>query len=83
VYSRQLNGQTLTLAPSGWTYRRTFVLYDYETRTMWYPLPNTHGLTAIAGPLADQVLPELESTRGRWNQWQRENPDSKHMRYRR
>ena len=25
---------TLTLRPSGWTYRRTFVLYDEETGTL-------------------------------------------------
>ena len=83
MYSRQLNDQTLTLAPSGWTYRRTFVLYDYETSTLWYPLPGTRGLTGIAGPLAGEVLPEIESTRARWNQWQRDNPQGKHMRYRR
>ena len=26
VYSREIDGQTLTLAPSGWTYNNTFVL---------------------------------------------------------
>lgn len=83
MYSRQINGRTLTLAASGWTYRRTFVLYDRETRTLWYPLPGTSGLTGIAGPLADEVLPELPSARKRWKEWQRENPESKHMRYRR
>lgn len=50
---------------------------------MWYPLPGTNGLTGIAGPLADEVLPKLPSTRTRWKEWQRENPESKHMRYRR
>jgi hypothetical protein len=31
VYSREIDGRTLTLVPSGWTYERTFVLYDRET----------------------------------------------------
>jgi len=37
VYSREIDGKILTLAPSGWTYKRTFVLYDKETGTLWYP----------------------------------------------
>ncbi len=65
MYSRKIDGQTLTLAPSGWTYRRTFVLYDYETETLWYPLPGTEGLTGIAGPLQGRVLPPLEAQRQR------------------
>ena len=43
MYSREIDGQILTLDPSGWTYHRTFVLYDYETETLWYPLPGTRG----------------------------------------
>jgi hypothetical protein len=27
VYSRQIDGKTLTIVPTGWTYRNTFVLY--------------------------------------------------------
>lgn len=80
VYSRELDGQTLTLAPSGWTYRRTFVLYDRETGTLWYPFPDTKGLTGIAGPLQDSFLPELESTRTTWRFWHQRHPQSKYMR---
>ncbi|MBW1841122.1 MAG: DUF3179 domain-containing protein [Deltaproteobacteria bacterium] len=35
VYSREIDGRKLTLAPSGWTYKNTFVLYDKETGTLW------------------------------------------------
>ena len=83
MYSREIDGQTLTLAPSGWTYKRTFVLYDKETQTLWYPLPGTSGLTGISGPLADRFLPELKYTQTNWDQWHRENPDTKHMKYER
>ena len=72
---------TLTLRPSGWTYRRTFVLYDEETETLWYPLEGTEGLTGIAGPLADRVLSEIKSTRTSWNLWKQKHPDSKFMDY--
>jgi len=81
VYSREVDGQTLTLAPSGWTYRRTFVLYDYETETLWYPLPDTEGLTGIAGPLQGRVLPALDSQRTVWEVWQARHPDTGFMNY--
>ncbi len=81
MYSRQLNGQTLTLAPSGWTYNRTFVLYDKETESLWYPFPDTGGLTAISGPHKDLFLPLLESTPTTWDKWHAEHPESKYMRY--
>jgi hypothetical protein len=37
VYSRRIDGKTLTLASSGWTYKGTFVLYDKVAGTLWYP----------------------------------------------
>lgn len=81
MYSRELDGQILTLAPSGWTYRRTFVLYDYETETLWYPLPGTEGLTGIAGPLRGRVLPALEAQRTLWGVWQTGHPQTGFMDY--
>ncbi len=79
MHSRELDGKTLTLAPSGWTYRQTFVLYDKETETLWYPVPGTKGLTGISGPHRDRVLPELPSRKTRWRDWYRENPDTKFL----
>ena len=81
VYSREIDGKALTLAPSGWTYRRTFVLYDKETETLWYPLKGTRGLTGISGYYRDQVLPELDSSRTTWERWRDEHPETKFMRY--
>ena len=81
VYSREIDGRALTLAPSGWTYRRTFVLYDKETETLWYPRKDTKGLTGISGYYKDRVLPELDSTRTTWERWKEEHPDTKFMRY--
>ena len=36
MYSREIDGKTITIAPSGWTYERTFVLFDRETGSLWY-----------------------------------------------
>jgi hypothetical protein len=38
VNRRNIEDQTLTFSPSGWTYNYTFVLWDYETGSMWLPV---------------------------------------------
>ena len=43
VYSREIDGNILNLAPSGWTYgdnigRSVFVLIDKETESLWFPI---------------------------------------------
>ena len=58
------------------------MLYDYETETLWYPLPGTRGLTGVAGPLKDKVLSELASVRSSWRDWLRKKTQAQHMRYR-
>lgn len=75
VYSRSLNGRTLTLAPSGWTYKNTFVLYDKETMSLWYP--NRTGLRAIQGPLFGSELPKLSSEDTQWQKWEKKHPGSR------
>jgi len=77
VYSREIDGQTLTLSASGWTYDFTFVLYDYETESLWYHLDGDDGLTCIGGFYADRKLPELNSVLIRWKQWHEDHLTSK------
>lgn len=76
MYSREIDGKILTLSASGWTYRNTFVLYDYETETMWYHLEGQDGLVGISGFYADRHLPELESTFTRWDDWTSLHPET-------
>ena len=78
MYSREIDGKVLTLSASGWTYDFTFVLFDYETESLWYHMPGTDGLTCINGEYADRKLPEFPSTKTRWNQWKAENPTTKY-----
>jgi len=77
VYSREIDGKTLTLAPSGWTYKRTFVLYDRETGTLWYP--EKKGLMGIQGVFFKRWLPEVSSKDTRWSSWRRAHPSSRMM----
>jgi hypothetical protein len=74
VYSRQIDGQTLTLTPSGWTYDRTFVLYDRETGSLWYPYEK--GLMGIQGEYFKQWLPKIASEDTQWKMWNQKHPDS-------
>ncbi len=81
MYSREIDGKVLTLSASGWTYRMTFILYDYETESMWYHFEGQDGLTGISGVYADRRLPEFESTKTRWVDWWNNYPQSKFLRY--
>ncbi len=77
MYSREVAaGRILTLAASGWLYESTFVLYDFETKSLWYPLSGTDGLTCIGGELAEKILGEFNMTQTRWNVWIKDNRDT-------
>jgi hypothetical protein len=75
LYQREIDGQVLTLSASGWTYLETFVLYDLETESLWYPLTEA-GLTCIGGVWAGRYLEQLPSTQTRWVDWQKQHPES-------
>jgi hypothetical protein len=77
VYSREIDGKVLTLAPSGWTYKRTFVLYDKETGTLWYPYKE--GLMGIQGVYFQRWLPKISSADTTWRDWERKYPSTKIM----
>ncbi len=81
MYSREIDDEILTLSASGWTYQNTFVLYDFETESIWYHLAGTDGLTCISGTYADRKLEEFTSTLTRWNDWRNTNPQSKFLDY--
>ena len=81
MYSREIDGKILTLSASGWTYRNTFVLFDYETESMWYHLRGDDALTGINGAYVDRRLPELASIFTRWDSWKAKFPDSKLLKY--
>jgi len=80
VYSRQFAAvpdSVLHLGASGWVYINTFVLWDQETGSMWYPFPDEHVLRSVAGKNADRELPEIPSVRTTWKEWKAEHPDTK------
>ncbi len=79
VYSRTIDGKKLTIAPSGWTYNNTFVLYDRETGTLWYPYRK--GLKGIQGVYFKRWLHKIESEDTKWKKWHRKHPASKILKW--
>jgi hypothetical protein len=74
VYSRRIDGQVLTLVPSGWTYNNTFVLYDRETGTLWYP--DRKGLMGIQGKYFKRWLDEIPSEDTVLEKWKHKHPNT-------
>jgi hypothetical protein len=75
VYSREIDGRQLTLVPSGWTYKSTFVLYDKETGTLWYPYGK--GLMGIQGEYFKRWLAKVPSEDTKWKDWKKRHPNSR------
>jgi hypothetical protein len=80
VYNRTLDGETLTIAASGWTWHQIFVLQDYESGSLWFPGLSFPGgrssLLCIAGPHQGRKLLAEISTRINWKSWFLGNPNS-------
>jgi hypothetical protein len=77
VYSRKIDGRNLTLIPSGWTYDSTFVLYDRETGSLWYPFEK--GLMSIQGVYFKRWLSSISSDDTQWKDWVEKHPESRLM----
>ncbi len=85
MYGRTLDGQTLTLAASGWTWHSTFVLWDHETDSLWFGGSGDEGwddLVCIGGPLQGSRLERVDYHRTYWRHWHQVHPESKIMRRR-
>lgn len=76
MYGRELDGEPLTLAASGWTYNDVFVLTDFETRTLWYPYPERDGLLGIDGEHEGRVLKVRDAELLAWSEWLTAHPGS-------
>ena len=65
-----------TFGTTGYTHKRTFLLYDRRTESVWYPLESGE-MNAIGGELAGRALPFLgEPSRVSLAEWRREHADS-------
>ncbi|MBI1914088.1 MAG: DUF3179 domain-containing protein [Planctomycetes bacterium] len=72
MYSRRLDGRTLTFGHEGLLYKDSFVLYDKQTGSLWV---HTTG-EAIRGPLKGKQLTFLPSRVTTWAKWRSEYPQT-------
>ncbi len=80
MYSRNLDGQILTIAASGWTWHDKFVLQDLETGSLWWTGPGANGIDVmlcVAGPYQNRTLPRVDNFRGLWLNWFEFYPETK------
>lgn len=76
VYSREHQDGAFHFGTSGYTMKRTFVLFDRESDSIWYPGPNGT-LEAVAGPRqGDTVSSVVESPIVTLGTWLDEHPES-------
>ena len=82
MYSRDVLGEELTFAASGWLYEETFVLYDHQTESLWFPFVDDNDvirLIGIGGHYTGVTLPEISSEVAIWSNWLTDHPDTKFM----
>ena len=72
MYARDVNGRTLTFAPSGELWKESMVFYDPETGSLWSHLLGV----AKRGPLRGNRLRRLPAVVTDWETWSKHYPDS-------
>jgi len=73
VYSRVVQGKTLTFGVSGKLWNNALVMYDRETNSLWSHVSGA----AIRGPLQGKRLTMLAATpRVTWAAWRRLHPNT-------
>ncbi|PON18832.1 hypothetical protein C2W62_05870 [Candidatus Entotheonella serta] len=72
MYDRRLNGQTLSFGHAGILYKKSFVMYDRQTESLWVHVTGK----AEVGPLKGQQLQFIPSTVTTWAQWKAAHPQS-------
>jgi hypothetical protein len=76
VYGREIDGGVVTFGTTGYTYDRTFVLYDRKNESLWYPHKPSE-MNGLCGPYAGSILPFLAMPeRMRLADWRDNHADS-------
>ena len=73
VYSRELDGDTLTFGNTSALYELDLVMYDHGTGSYWFQVLGE----AIVGDLTGKRLTLLPSVTTTWAEWKRLHPDTR------
>ena len=72
MYARTVEDQTLTLAVSGMLWKRSLVMIDSQTKSLWSHLLGQ----AMRGPLKGANLKIIPSSMTDWGTWRKQHPDT-------
>ncbi len=72
MYSRNIDGKTLTFGVSGLLYKSNVLMYDHQSESLWSQVKNQ----AVTGPMTGTRMQVLPSTITTWDQWRRRHPDT-------
>jgi hypothetical protein len=76
VYGREIDGKITTFGTTGYTYRSTFLLYDRQTQSIWYPY-QPGKMNALCSQRAGNTLPFLAKPEPMpLAKWQEKHADS-------
>lgn len=73
MYSREVDGKTLTFGHEGVLYKNSFVMYDKESNSLWI---HTTG-QSIKGKMKGKELEFIPSTVVSWKEWKERYPETK------
>jgi len=77
VYSRENDGKKFEFGVSGYTLDQTFLLFDRETDSVWYPGANGE-LNAVGGTRKGDTIPvAIKNEVMPLSDWLQKHPDSK------
>lgn len=78
VFSRTVDGKTLTFGVSGMLWRNSLIMFDRETKSLWSHITGE----CIDGKLKGKQLQRLAAIpKVTWREWKRQHPDSKVLSY--
>ena len=72
MYARTVEDRTLTLAVSGMLWKRSLVMIDSQTKSLWSHLLGQ----AMRGPLKGANLKIVPSSMTDWGTWRKQHPDT-------
>ncbi len=71
-----MDGRVTTFGTTGYTHKRTFVLYDRATQSVWYPQEEGE-MNGVSGANSGKSLPFIaKPDRMKLSEWRAEHPDS-------
>ncbi|MEQ9618016.1 MAG: DUF3179 domain-containing protein [Deltaproteobacteria bacterium] len=70
IFSREIDGRTLSFGISGLLYQSDVLFYDHQTESLWSQLE----MKAVSGKMAGTEFDILPSTLATWGEWKEKHP---------